>query len=144
MNGKKTYIVVTGLLILAIIIGIVIGTQYQKHKIITDSETKIKNSISRALESANLYKESKDISDLDGIMCELYASYILYKTDGIENKVERVDLETLWKTFGILETIKSDLQGTDEMRKGLELLNTDIYCSDGFSYLETFIRKNIK
>lgn len=103
----------------------------------------IKESLNRAKVNLESYRSSLDSGKLENVICELYHCRIMYPTVNKKNIIEEVDLTTLMRVISIMKSNKYDLYGLDDLDKGLNLLEKDIYSLDGFSYLEFFVNKNL-
>lgn len=122
---------------------VAISSRYYKGKSLENNEVLIRESLSRTLANIKSFRNSLDSSELESVICELYLCRVIYPTVNIDNNIEAIDLTALMRVISILKSNKVDLNGIDDLEKGVQLLVNDIYSVDGFSYFEFFVNKNL-
>ena len=140
---KKNRALCSSILIVIMLIIVAISSRYYKGKSLENNEVLIRESLSRTLANIKSFRNSLDSSELESVICELYLCRVIYPTVNIDNNIEAIDLTALMRVISILKSNKVDLNGIDDLEKGVQFLVNDIYSVDGFSYFEFFVNKNL-
>lgn len=133
MKRKIIYVLVAGIILILLL-------QINKMVIKKEYEEMAYESINRAIKISEAYLDSKDKDELQDLSSELLVySVIVDKLQIYNNDFDfRQEIE---KTRSILSS--KEIKEYDDVHKGLTSISEDIYSDIGYSYLNSFINKNI-
>lgn len=140
MNKKSLIIKIIALVI--VLICAIVPT-VQKKRAISSYEKVVKESVGNAIKALDEYQETGEFSYIATVIDELENCEKYLQKISMKNNLENYTWD-ISRTIGQLKSFEEgdELQGVEELRKGLEFLQNDVYCQ-GEGYFTSFINKNM-